>query len=252
MHTRPSLHPLYPQLEPLRAWSQARKPYWGTCAGMIMLADRAEGQKEGGQALLGGLDVTVSRNYFGSQLASFEAPLQLVEAASPGHDLTAAGITPASGGVFIRAPAILECGPGVQPLAYVAMARRSAQVPSSTSAAAAAAAPPASSASASASAAPPTPVCVAAATASFLVTAFHPELAGCLGWHRLFVHMVQRQTGLQLLPTAEGAAAAPPQYGAACPLPVSFDMAAVTSGNTATYDVARRVVSGEVTWSGSK
>src|SRR5690606_9671639 len=49
-------------VEPLRAWVQAGRPIWGTCAGMILLAKRATGQKEGGQPLLGGLDVTVNRN----------------------------------------------------------------------------------------------------------------------------------------------------------------------------------------------
>ena len=41
---------------------------WGTCAGLIFLAERALGQREGGQALLGGLDCLVSRNFFGSQV----------------------------------------------------------------------------------------------------------------------------------------------------------------------------------------
>ncbi len=235
------------QLEPLRAWSQARKPYWGTCAGMIMLADRAEGQKEGGQALVGGLDVTVSRNYFGSQLASFEAPLQLAAGPCPPHDLAAAGITPASGGVFIRAPAILACGPGVQPLAYVAMRRRSAQVPAASPEADAAAA-------AAAAAAAPAPVCVAAATDAFLVTAFHPELApGCLGWHRLFVQMAERQTGLRLLPAGGGGGGGGGSGGSSsnAPLPVGFDADRVTSGNVGTYDISRRVVTGENTWASS-
>ena len=45
---------------------------WGTCAGMIFIANSAEGQKEGGQELLGGLNCTVHRNFFGSQINSFE------------------------------------------------------------------------------------------------------------------------------------------------------------------------------------
>ncbi len=197
---------------------------------MIMLADRASGQMAGGQALLGGLDVAVSRNYFGSQLASFEAPLQLAREPRAPHDLAAAGITPASGGIFIRAPAILECGAGVQPLAYVAVPRRDAQVPAARGSEAAGEAPPAA-------------VCVAAATASFLVTAFHPELApGCLGWHRFFVQLVERETGLALLPDAAGQAAAAAAAARGEPLPVGFDTDAVTSGNTAAFDVARRVV----------
>jgi hypothetical protein len=69
-HPHPHPHPPTPpppppspwQLGPLREWTAAKRPTWGTCAGMILLADRALGQKEGGQALLGGVDVTVNRN----------------------------------------------------------------------------------------------------------------------------------------------------------------------------------------------
>jgi pyridoxal 5'-phosphate synthase pdxT subunit len=52
----------------LKAWVQAGKPIWGTCAGMILLSEHAIKQCEGGQALLGGLHVEVCRNYFGSQV----------------------------------------------------------------------------------------------------------------------------------------------------------------------------------------
>lgn len=41
---------------------------FGTCAGMILLSDHAIKQREGGQSLIGGLDVEVCRNYFGSQV----------------------------------------------------------------------------------------------------------------------------------------------------------------------------------------
>lgn len=57
-------------LEPLREWVAAGKPAWGTCAGMIMLASVAQGGKRGGQELLGGVDVQVGRNGFGSQVCS--------------------------------------------------------------------------------------------------------------------------------------------------------------------------------------
>lgn len=95
-------------VEPLRAWVQAGRPIWGTCAGMILLAERATGQKEGGQPLLGGLNVTVNRNYFGRQVDSFETTLDV-----PLFD------PPQSPGVFIRAPGITEIGPGVEPLAVL-------------------------------------------------------------------------------------------------------------------------------------
>jgi pyridoxal 5'-phosphate synthase pdxT subunit len=93
-------------VEPLRTWVHTGKPVWGTCAGMILLAERAVGQKQGGQPLIGGLDVTVNRNYFGRQNQSFEVLL----------DAPVLGDAPFRA-VFIRAPAILETGPTVQLLA---------------------------------------------------------------------------------------------------------------------------------------
>lgn len=97
----------------LRSFAKEGRPIWGTCAGLIFLADRASGvlcrlaadacmnsaqsckhgeahlvtathkqdpcthtgQKEGGQALLGGLDCSVHRNFFGAQINSFETQL---------------------------------------------------------------------------------------------------------------------------------------------------------------------------------
>ena len=93
-------------VEPLREWVRSGRPTWGTCAGLILLADRAEGQKQGGQTLIGGLDVTVNRNYFGRQVDSFQVWL----------DAPLLGDGPAEA-VFIRAPAITEIGPGVEVLA---------------------------------------------------------------------------------------------------------------------------------------
>ncbi|KAJ6014903.1 hypothetical protein N7540_009494 [Penicillium herquei] len=87
-------------LEPLRDFVKVlRKPVWGTCAGLILLAESANRTKKGGQELIGGLDVRVNRNHFGRQSESFQAPLDLSflgEGAAP---------FPA---VFIRAP-IVEC-----------------------------------------------------------------------------------------------------------------------------------------------
>lgn len=95
-------------VEPLRHWVHGGGVTWGTCAGMILLANRATHQKQGGQPLIGGLDVTVDRNYFGRQVDSFEADL----------------VAPALGSepfraVFIRAPAIVEVGPAVENLLEV-------------------------------------------------------------------------------------------------------------------------------------
>lgn len=55
-------------LEPLRDWIRDDKPTWGTCAGMILLAREATGGKKGGQELLGGIDIRVGRNGYGSQV----------------------------------------------------------------------------------------------------------------------------------------------------------------------------------------
>lgn len=93
-------------VEPLRKWVHGGKPTWGTCAGMILLADYATGQKQGGQPLIGGLHVTVNRNFFGRQVDSFETTLTV-----PSFD------PPFSPGIFIRAPAITELGEGVTSLA---------------------------------------------------------------------------------------------------------------------------------------
>ncbi|KAE9367717.1 pyridoxine [Stipitochalara longipes BDJ] len=65
-------------LEPLRDFVKVlRKPTWGTCAGLILLAESANRTKKGGQELVGGLDVRVNRNHFGRQIESFEANLDL-------------------------------------------------------------------------------------------------------------------------------------------------------------------------------
>jgi 5'-phosphate synthase pdxT subunit len=93
-------------VEPLRAWVREGRPTWGTCAGMILLAEEAANQKQGGQPLLGGLHVTVNRNYFGRQVDSFEADLAV----------PALGDEPFHA-IFIRAPAITSTHNGVERLA---------------------------------------------------------------------------------------------------------------------------------------
>jgi 5'-phosphate synthase pdxT subunit len=79
--------------EALRAFHQQKKPIFGTCAGLILLAQRIEGQA--GQHL-GFMDMQVQRNAFGRQRESFEVTLQVKGVA---EDLRA---------VFIRAPLIVE------------------------------------------------------------------------------------------------------------------------------------------------
>ncbi len=92
-------------VDPLKEWVHAGRPTWGTCAGMILLADHAEGQKQDGQPLIGGLDVTVNRNYFGRQVDSFQG---MLSAPAIGDTLFEA--------VFIRAPAIMSVGASVDVL----------------------------------------------------------------------------------------------------------------------------------------
>ncbi|MGI8577571.1 MAG: pyridoxal 5'-phosphate synthase glutaminase subunit PdxT [Nocardioidaceae bacterium] len=91
---------------PLRERIQAGMPTLGTCAGMIMLADRIEGGIEG-QQTLGGLDVVVRRNAFGRQVDSFEADVDFAPFDMPLH------------AVFIRAPWVDKAGDGVEVLATV-------------------------------------------------------------------------------------------------------------------------------------
>ncbi len=94
-------------LEPLRKRISDGLPVFGSCAGMILLADRLVGGPDG-QETFGGIDVTVRRNAFGRQVDSFEA------------DLSVDGL---EGGplhaVFIRAPWVESVGPAATPLATV-------------------------------------------------------------------------------------------------------------------------------------
>ena len=92
--------------EPLAARIRGGMPTFGTCAGMIMLADRIE-DGIAGQETLGGLDMTVRRNAFGRQVDSFEGDLHVVGLADPVH------------AVFIRAPWVETLGPDVQTLATI-------------------------------------------------------------------------------------------------------------------------------------
>ena len=93
--------------DPLRAALRAGLPAYGSCAGMILLADRVlDGKPD--QETLGGIDMTVRRNAFGRQVASFEGDVEL--AGVDGGRMH---------GVFIRAPWVEEVGDGVTVLARV-------------------------------------------------------------------------------------------------------------------------------------
>jgi pyridoxal 5'-phosphate synthase pdxT subunit len=97
----------FEMMEPLRDRIADGMPTLGTCAGMILLADRIEGGIDG-QETLGGLDVVVRRNAFGRQVDSFESDVEFTGFDSPFHAL------------FIRAPWVEKVGDDVDVLATVA------------------------------------------------------------------------------------------------------------------------------------
>lgn len=119
-------------------------PVWGTCAGAIVLAKRVPGRP---QPLLGLMDMTVERNAFGRQVDSFEADLVA----------SAVGEEPFHA-VFIRAPKIVDVGPGVDVLARLDDGS-----------------------------------IVAARQGRLLATSFHPELTADGRFHRYFVSLVDDQ-----------------------------------------------------------
>jgi pyridoxal 5'-phosphate synthase pdxT subunit len=140
--------------EPLRTRVAEGLPCFGSCAGMILLADRIE---DGivGQPTLGGLDVVVRRNAFGRQVDSFEA------------DLDVAGIEGAPvHAVFIRAPWVESTGPGVEVLARVDGGPADGRVVAVRG----------------------------GAHDHLLATSFHPELTGDPRVHELFLKIVKEQS----------------------------------------------------------
>ncbi|XEO18319.1 pyridoxal 5'-phosphate synthase glutaminase subunit PdxT [Buchananella sp. 22MD1512] len=140
--------------QPLREAIAAGLPAYGSCAGLILLADRLEDGIEG-QRTLGGLDVTARRNSFGRQVDSSEAWLS---APGLGADI-AAGQDPVHA-VFIRAPWIEQTGPGVEVLASV-------DTPAGQRA-------------------------VAVRQGHLLATSFHPEVSSDTRVHGLFLEMVRQ------------------------------------------------------------
>ncbi len=96
---------LFGLAEPLSAAITSGLPVYGTCAGLIMLANTVRDAIDG-QQTLGGLDIVVRRNAFGAQVDSFETDLSIpVLGEPPVH------------AVFIRAPVVESVGPDVSVLA---------------------------------------------------------------------------------------------------------------------------------------
>ncbi len=98
---------LFGLAEPLKAAIASGLPVYGTCAGLIMLADTVLDAIEGQQSL-GGFDLDVRRNAFGGQLDSFETDL----------DVPVLGDPPVHA-VFIRAPVVERVGERATPLAQL-------------------------------------------------------------------------------------------------------------------------------------
>jgi pyridoxal 5'-phosphate synthase pdxT subunit len=141
-------------LDPLRKLIAGGLPAFGSCAGLIMLADRLVDGIEG-QQTFGGIDMTARRNAFGRQVDSFErdVPLRL-DADGDGAD---GGDTPGTPfhAVFIRAPWVERAGPSV-----TVLGEDNGRI-------------------------------VAVRQGPLLATAFHPELTPDLRVHELFVSMVK-------------------------------------------------------------
>lgn len=143
-------------MEPLREWVRSGRPIWGTCAGMILLADTLTGKMKEGQESIGGLQATVHRNYFGSQLGSFSSDIEcpLLESSYRA--------------VFIRAPVLVQYSDQVEVLATVTSSKSSVEAHDKVA---------------------EVPAVVAARQGNILVTSFHPELTEDAAWHRLFVRL---------------------------------------------------------------
>ena len=140
-------------LEPLRKLIGEGLPAFGSCAGMIMLADRLADGVEG-QQTYGGIDMTVRRNAFGRQVDSFERDIELARLDGRRGDADHDGPLRA---VFIRAPWVEQTGAGVTILGTDQGTGR----------------------------------IVAVRQGQLLATAFHPELTPDRRIHELFVDIVK-------------------------------------------------------------
>lgn len=167
--------------EPLREAIAQGLPVYGSCAGMILLADEiadpASNLAGEPQQTLGGLDITVRRNAFGRQIDSFETELDFA-GIDPIADKDDAG-RPGSAerpvhAVFIRAPWVERVGDTVQVLASVVLPRASE-----------------SEDSASTDKIETEVRAVAVRNRHILATSFHPEVTGEHRIHELFIRMIR-------------------------------------------------------------
>ncbi|MFD1214034.1 pyridoxal 5'-phosphate synthase glutaminase subunit PdxT [Arthrobacter sp. GCM10027362] len=155
---------------PLKERIAEGMPVYGSCAGMIMLADEiADPAKDlagNPQQTLGGLDITVRRNAFGRQRESFETDLRFrgLEFSAP----EAGAEAPAVHAVFIRAPWVERVGSSVQVLAQVEPSEASHTQTLHGAAR-----------------------IVAVRSRHLLATSFHPEVTGERRIHELFIRMIR-------------------------------------------------------------
>ena len=146
--------------EPLRKRLADGMPAYGSCAGMIMLADRIADARPD-QQTLGGLDITVRRNAFGRQVDSFEEDLHMPGIAATTGTFSGDELFRA---VFIRAPWVEETGEGVDVLGRVESGPATGKV-------------------------------VAIRQGNLLATSFHPEVTGDRRVHEYFTHLVRAARG---------------------------------------------------------
>lgn len=152
----------------LRERIQGGLPLYGSCAGMILLADQiadpATDLSGKPQQTFGGIDITVRRNAFGRQRESFETDLDFKGLEFSATD---AGVAPVHA-VFIRGPWVERVGPGVEVLAKVEPSRTSHP-----------------------EALHGTARIVAVRSGKLLATSFHPEVTGEKRVHELFIRMIR-------------------------------------------------------------
>ncbi|WP_026535696.1 pyridoxal 5'-phosphate synthase glutaminase subunit PdxT [Arthrobacter sp. H14] len=151
---------------PLKERISAGLPVYGSCAGMILLADGianpAYDSAGNPQQTFGGLDITVRRNVFGRQRESFEADLQFAQLPSGGGEPAPVHA------VFIRAPSVERAGAGVDVLASVEATGPGHTEPLEGTAR-----------------------IVAVRSGTKLATSFHPEVTGERRIHELFIRMIR-------------------------------------------------------------
>lgn len=171
--------------EPLSVAVRAGLPTFGTCAGMILLADEVEDGRPD-QRSFGALQVVVRRNGYGRQRYSFERDLDAKGLEAALHGAPEAPGAPKAPGppgpevatlpaVFIRAPVVVATGPDVDVLATlpdVLPENLSGGLPENLSGGPSGEGGP-----------------VAVRQGNVLATTFHPELTGDRRLHRLFVSM---------------------------------------------------------------